>query len=72
MVTKGQICTGTISKHRYTTLNRDRKWHLAPCILPVQLTSLYSVLHYTFCFTIKGVLSCMNADVGVIYVAITY
>ena len=27
-------------KHRYRTLNRDRKRHHAPCILPVQLTSL--------------------------------
>ena len=26
--------------HRYTTLNRDRKQRHAPCILPVQLTSL--------------------------------
>ena len=28
--------------HRYTTLNRDRKWHHAPCIslLSVQLMSL--------------------------------
>ena len=26
--------------HRYTTLNKDRKQHHAPCILPVQLTSL--------------------------------